>query len=102
MIVIFLSAMVAMIMLRTLNSDILAYNEMMDEEDAKEETGWKLVHGDVFRPPANYNLLSVLVGTGAQLVACGFIVLITACLGFLSPANRGGLITAMLLLFAFM
>ena len=74
MIVIFLSAMVGMIMLRTLNSDILAYNEVMDEEEAREETGWKLVHGDVFRPPAHYNLLSVIVGTGSQLVACGFIV----------------------------
>merc|ERR1719174_3114245 len=89
-------------MLRTLNHDILAYNEVLDEEDAREETGWKLVHGDVFRPPAYFNILSVCVGTGAQLIACSFILLICACLGFLSPANRGGLLTAMLLLFVFM
>jgi len=102
MVVIFLSGMVGMIMLRTLNQDILAYNEVLDEEDAREETGWKLVHGDVFRPPQYFNLLSVAIGTGAQLVACALIVLITACLGFLSPAQRGSLITAMLLLFVFM
>jgi len=102
MIVIFLSGMVAMIMLRTLNQDIRTYNEVQDEEEGREETGWKLVHGDVFRPPAMFNLLSVAVGTGCQLTACALIVLITACLGFLSPANRGGLVTAMLFLFVFM
>ncbi len=26
-------------------------------EEAKEESGWKLVHGDVFRPPASYPML---------------------------------------------
>jgi len=102
MIVIFLSGMVAMILLRTLNHDIRTYNEVQDEEDGREETGWKLVHGDVFRPPMFYNLLAVLVGTGTQLIACAFVVLICACLGFLSPANRGVLLTAMLLLFVFM
>jgi hypothetical protein len=35
-----------MIMCRTLNSDIDLYNSLeIDEEDTKEETGWKLVHG---------------------------------------------------------
>mmetsp|Transcript_17406 Transcript_17406/g.2873 ORF Transcript_17406/g.2873 Transcript_17406/m.2873 type:complete len:100 (+) Transcript_17406:1084-1383(+) len=31
-----------------------------------------------------------------------FVTLIFACLGFLSPAHRGGLLTTMLLLYAFM
>jgi transmembrane 9 superfamily protein 2/4 len=34
------------------------------EEEAQEETGWKLVHGDVFRPPRMAGWLSVAVGTG--------------------------------------
>jgi transmembrane 9 superfamily protein 2/4 len=34
------------------------------EEEAQEETGWKLVHGDVFRPPRAAGWLSVAVGTG--------------------------------------
>jgi transmembrane 9 superfamily protein 2/4 len=102
MIVIFLSGMVAMIMMRTLNHDIRTYNEASLEEEGREETGWKLVHGDVFRAPAWSNLLSVAVGTGSQLIACSLIVLVFACLGFLSPANRGSLLTAMLLLFVFM
>ena len=60
------------------------------------------VHGDVFRPPARAGLLAVYVGTGAQLISMTVVTMIFAVLGFLSPANRGGLMTAMLLLFAFM
>lgn len=37
------------------------------QEDALEESGWKLVHGDVFRPPRYHMLLSALIGTGVQL-----------------------------------
>jgi len=47
--------MVAMIMLRTLYRDISRYNQL-ETEEAQEETGWKLVHGDVFCPPVNYTL----------------------------------------------
>ena len=36
-------------------------------EEGQEETGWKLVHGDVFRPPALSGWLAVLVGTGVQV-----------------------------------
>ena len=35
------------------------------DRDGGEESGWKLVHGDVFRPPRHPELLSALVGTGA-------------------------------------
>uniref|UniRef100_A0A453LM50 Transmembrane 9 superfamily member n=1 Tax=Aegilops tauschii subsp. strangulata TaxID=200361 RepID=A0A453LM50_AEGTS len=66
MIVLFLSGMVAMIMMRTLYRDISRYNQLETQEEAQEETGWKLVHGDVFRPPVNSDLLCVFVGTGVQ------------------------------------
>ena len=56
----------------------------------------------MFRPPARAGLLAAYVGTGAQLLAMTVVTMIFAVLGFLSPANRGGLMTAMLLLFAFM
>ncbi|CAL8469256.1 g8797 [Coccomyxa elongata] len=102
MIVLFLSGMVAMIMMRTLHRDISKYNQLETAEEAQEETGWKLVHGDVFRAPSNGALLSVYVGTGAQLFGMALVTMVFAVLGFLSPANRGGLMTAMLLLFVFM
>ncbi|KAH0888032.1 hypothetical protein HID58_050461 [Brassica napus] len=102
MIVLFLSGMVAMIMLRTLYRDISRYNELETQEEAQEETGWKLVHGDVFRIPTNSDLLCVYVGTGVQCLGMVFVTMIFAMLGFLSPSNRGGLMTAMLLLWVFM
>merc|ERR1719174_1044658 len=64
MIVLFLSGMVAMILLRTLHRDITQYNELATVEEAAEETGWKLVHGDVFRAPKQSKLLSASIGSG--------------------------------------
>jgi len=52
MIVLFLSGMVAMIMMRTLHRDISKYNQLETAEEAQEETGWKLVRpGDPLPPP---------------------------------------------------
>ncbi|KAK9697229.1 hypothetical protein RND81_08G023300 [Saponaria officinalis] len=102
MIVLFLSGMVAMIMMRTLYRDIANYNQLETQDEAQEETGWKLVHGDVFRPPLNSSLLCVYVGTGVQIFAMTLVTMIFALLGFLSPSNRGGLMTAMVLLWVFM
>ncbi|KAI0222254.1 Transmembrane 9 superfamily member 2 [Lamellibrachia satsuma] len=98
-IVLFLSGMVAMIMLRTLHKDIARYNQIDNAEDAQEEFGWKLVHGDVFRPPRKGMLLSVFLGNGMQMFFMTVITLVFACLGFLSPANRGSLMTTALVLY---
>ncbi|MCP9264965.1 Transmembrane 9 superfamily member [Dirofilaria immitis] len=92
-IVLFLSGMVGMILLRTLHRDIIRYNQLDNEEDTQEEFGWKLVHGDVFRPPRYALFLSVFVGSGCQVLFMVAITLVFACLGFLSPANRGSLMT---------
>lgn len=62
---------------------------MQTLEDAQEESGWKLVHGDVFRPPSfSPMLLSILCGTGVQVFAMTLSTITFAFLGFLSPANR--------------
>ncbi|XP_045108829.1 transmembrane 9 superfamily member 2-like [Portunus trituberculatus] len=98
-IVLFLSGMVAMIILRTLHKDIARYNQIDAGEDAHEEYGWKLVYGDVFRPPRRGMLLSVLVGSGTQVFIMTLITLFFACLGFLSPANRGALMTCAMVLY---
>lgn len=39
----------------------------MDEE----ESGWKYVHGDVFRFPPQKNLFCAFVGTGTQVWGAG-------------------------------
>ena len=62
LIVLFLTMMVAMIMMRTLYRDLQRYNRIpTDEEKAeeKEESGWKLVHADVFRAPPASMLFSI-------------------------------------------
>jgi len=101
-IVLFLTGILAMIIIRTLRRDIANYNKDEDIEEAIEETGWKLVHGDVFRPPSNSLLLSGLVGCGVQLFCMVLITIIFAMLGMLSPASRGSLMTAIIFLYVFM
>jgi len=47
----------------------------------QEETGWKLVNGDVFRLPENKELLCAVLGNGTQLMCMCLGVLFLACLG---------------------
>ncbi|KAI9091836.1 hypothetical protein DFS34DRAFT_634244 [Phlyctochytrium arcticum] len=98
-IVLFLTGMVAMILIRALHKDIARYNAPEDKEDAQEDFGWKLVHGDVFRPPRYSMLLSVFIGSGSQLFLMAAVTLGFAVLGFLSPSSRGSLSTGMLVFF---
>lgn len=101
-IVLFLSGILAMIMIRTLRRDIANYNKEDDLEDAAEETGWKLIHGDVFRPPKYPKLLAAMLGSGVQIFFMVLITLVFAVLGMLSPASRGSLMSAILFLYVFM
>lgn len=78
-----LCLLLALVLVRTLHGDIVKYNALagasMDDyegssgavayDDPSDESGWKLVHGDVFRPPRKRMLLAVLVGSGAQMAA---------------------------------
>ncbi|UJR33442.1 hypothetical protein I4U23_020887 [Adineta vaga] len=100
-VIFFLAGIVAMIIVKTLRRDIARYNQE-DSDEGIEETGWKLVHGDVFRPPRAKNFLSALVGSGVQLFMMSFIVIVFAALGMLSPSSRGALITAVCFLYVFM
>lgn len=75
-VVFFLSGILTMIMIRTLRRDIARYNTDDNYEDTLEETGWKLVHGDVFRPPKHPRLFAAVVGSGIQIF---FMALITIC-----------------------
>jgi transmembrane 9 superfamily protein 2/4 len=110
--VVFLVGMVSMILVRALKKDIARYNrlDMINLEDLdgtsaavedgiQEDSGWKLVHGDVFRCPQSPLLLSVLVGNGAQLFMMTGVTVVFALFGLLSPANRGFLATAILLIY---
>lgn len=111
-IVIFLTITVVSILLRTLRKDIQRYNRLdsinLDdlsgtsaavEDGVQEDSGWKLVHGDVFRTPSSPLILSIFLGNGAQLFVMTGFTIAFALLGFLSPSNRGSLGTIMVLLY---
>lgn len=104
LVVVFLSLLVISILVRNLKRDIAGYNAiaaLADEEndEDKEETGWKLVHADVFRPPNAPMLYTVFVGTGVQIFITTLSVICFSAIGFLSPARRGSLMTASLVLY---
>ncbi|PHJ22082.1 emp nonaspanin domain family protein [Cystoisospora suis] len=101
-VVLLLSGIVAMILLRVLYRDIAKYNELLVDEEDVEETGWKLLHGDVFRKPVHSTILAALAGSGMQLVGMAFVTVIFAGLGVFSPSYRGSLLQTMLLLWTFM
>lgn len=100
MIVLFLTGAIATIMIRTLRKDIAGYNEMQTLEEAQEETGWKLVHGDVFRPPSTQPMMfSVMVGTGAQIGSAFLATMLCAMVGLINPMKKGQTLTAVLILY---
>jgi transmembrane 9 superfamily protein 3 len=95
MMVLFLMGLVALILLRTLKKDYARYGLVHDLEDGEgedvddegkpltgsEDSGWKQVHGDVFRAPAFLPIFSALIGTGWQLVILTLGVILFAVLG---------------------
>ncbi|KAG5248484.1 transmembrane superfamily member [Salix suchowensis] len=105
MMVIFLTGLVSMILMRTLRNDYAKYAREDDdlveslERDVSEETGWKLVHGDVFRPTRSLVLLSAVVGTGAQLVLLVLLVILMAIVGTLY-VGRGAIVTTFIICYA--
>ncbi|XP_021748085.1 transmembrane 9 superfamily member 1-like [Chenopodium quinoa] len=104
MMVIFLTGLVSMILMRTLRNDYAKYAREDDdletlERDVNEESGWKLVHGDVFRSPRNLALLSAVVGNGAQLATLVLLVINLAIIGMLY-IGRGAIVTTFIVCYA--
>jgi len=107
MVCIVLSVTVASILIRTLKKDIANYNAIRaiklssaDDYEMVDESGWKLLHGDVFRPPRNSLVfLCVAVGTGAQLVTAIGLTLFSGFVGILSPMNKGQTLTSIIFLY---
>lgn len=117
MMVLFLMGLVALILLRTLKKDYARYGLVHDLEDGDaddnekealhhdkvEDSGWKQVHGDVFRAPEMLPLFAALVGTGWQLLVLTLGVIIYAVLGPLHGAvheGRGEVMQAILICYA--
>ena len=79
-IVLTLGAILAVILVRSLRADLSRYNEekrtlMEGGLEDVDESGWKVVHADVFRPPQYQGLLCACVASGAQLGVMALLVL---------------------------
>lgn len=74
-------------------------NEDLDIEDS----GWKMVHADCFRPPEHGKLfLAVLLGSGAQLLGMALGSVLLALAGMVTPENRGVALNLLLALYVLM
>lgn len=82
-------------------SDANQDNELSSDEDLEDITGWKLLHGDVFRPPRYAGILAPLIGSGMQLLFMTTALLILGCSGLLNPSFRGGFVSVGMGLFVF-
>ncbi|CAJ1349693.1 unnamed protein product [Effrenium voratum] len=72
-----------LIIVKVVRSDLSRYLQIPDEElnAVEEETGWKLLHADVFRAPKHRLFFCSAVGAGAQLTSMMFMVVLVGCIG---------------------
>ncbi len=68
--------------------------------DDAEETGWKLLHGDVFRFPQHSNLFAAMVGSGTQILVMTLLIFALALAGTFYPYSRGALLSSIIVLYA--
>ncbi|KAL6945344.1 hypothetical protein ACO0QE_002794 [Hanseniaspora vineae] len=99
--VVFLASLMVQILFKTLKKDFSRYEALnLDSDEFDQDSGWKLLHGDVFRAPKNLLFLSSLTGAGIQILVMSGTVILLACFGLLSPQNRGALPTVAIILYA--
>ncbi|KAM0882380.1 hypothetical protein ACQ4PT_032342 [Festuca glaucescens] len=98
--VLLLTGFLATILMRVLKNDFVKYAHDEEAVDDQEESGWKYIHGDVFRFPKNKSLFSAALGTGTQLFALTTFIFLLALVGVFYPYNRGALFTALVVIYA--
>jgi len=105
LVVLVMAAIVALILVRTVRRDLQKYEQLvLDSGNVadKDEAGWKLCAGDVFRAPRASKSLAVQIGSGVQIICTAFVTILLAALGFLSPAARGALLTTTIVLYVWL
>lgn len=72
-----------LIIIRVVRSDLSRYLQIPDEElnAVEEETGWKLLHADVFRSPKHRLFFCSAVGAGLQLFSVMIMMVLVGCIG---------------------
>jgi hypothetical protein len=98
--VLLLTGFLATILMRVLKNDFIKYSHNEETADEQEETGWKYIHGDVFRYPPHKSLFSAVLGSGTQLLALAIFIFMLALVCVFYPYNRGALYTALVVIYA--
>ncbi|XP_068634074.1 transmembrane 9 superfamily member 3-like [Aristolochia californica] len=98
--VLLLTGFLATILMRVLKNDFIKYSHDEESLDDQEETGWKYIHGDVFRFPKHKSLFCAVLGSGTQLLALAIFIFLLALVGVFYPYNRGALFTALVVIYA--
>ncbi|GMP25586.1 hypothetical protein CsSME_00002383 [Camellia sinensis var. sinensis] len=98
--VLLLTGFLATILMRVLKNDFIKYAHDEEAADDQEETGWKYIHGDVFRFPKYKSLFAAALGSGTQLFTLAIFIFLLALVGVFYPYNRGALFTALVVIYA--
>ncbi|KAJ6821350.1 transmembrane 9 superfamily member 2-like [Iris pallida] len=98
--VLLLTGFLATILMRVLKNDFIKYSHDDEALEDEEETGWKYIHGDVFRFPKYKSLFAAVIGSGTQLLALTIFIFLLALVGVFYPYNRGALLTALVVIYA--
>jgi len=97
MLCLFLCAVVAIILMKTLKRDFTRYSatdaDELESMDGGDESGWKQVNGDVFRRPDHLAIFTVVYATGVHLCCTVLCVLVFSMLNSYY-AQRGGTATS--------
>ncbi|KAK1416315.1 hypothetical protein QVD17_32104 [Tagetes erecta] len=86
-----------------LRKDISKYSLDVEENQVAEnheETGWKNVHGDVFRFPKHKSLFAAALGSGTHLLVLIVSILGLGFLGYFPPYARGVFWNALVVVYA--
>lgn len=95
-----LMAFLAMVLLRILKNDFSKFVNVDEEDLTEDESGWKMIHGDVFRPPQLMNIFTAMIGAGAQVFCTALIILICVLVSAFKATKRGALLTACIVVFS--
>ncbi|KAJ8681049.1 hypothetical protein QAD02_016836 [Eretmocerus hayati] len=95
-IALFFSAILARILSRTTNKVLAQDNQIESQKSVLKKPRWRLVEGDIFRPPGNGMMLSVFLGSGVQIFFMSLTTLGFARLGLFLPKNRESLLPRLL------
>ena len=95
-----LMSFLGIVLLRILKNDFSKFVNVDEEDLNEDESGWKMIHGDVFRIPPLLNLFTALIGAGGQIFVTAVVILVCVLLGVFRATKRGALLTAGIVIYS--